>query len=209
MPDSVPVPDTPAARKRALRARLRARRRDLDPATRATADHSINEHVLDLARSVPQGTVAAFRAFDGEPDLNPALSALARSGRRLALPVLVATPGAATTRARHLEFHAWDVETDLLTNHFGIDEPHTGRPVSLDEIGLILVPLVGWDPNGGRLGMGAGYYDRALAGVADQKYPVRAGIAYSVQRADTLPLETHDVRLHEIITEHGRFTCPP
>jgi 5-formyltetrahydrofolate cyclo-ligase len=55
--------------------------------------------------------------------------------------------------------------------------------------------------------MGAGYYDRALEPVADRSHPLRVGIAYEVQKVLQLPADPWDVRLHQLITENGRFTC--
>ncbi len=193
-----------AERKRTLRSQLRERRRGLDPTARAAADSAINRAILELAGELPDGAVAAFRAFDGEPDLSSALVELARLGRQVALPVLEREPAPV-----HLRFRAWNPAAVLERNGFGIDEPRDGQPVSLDEIGLLLVPLVGWDRAGGRLGMGAGYYDRALAGRAGDSRPLRAGIAYAAQRVERIPTDIHDVRLHLVISEEGRFTCPP
>lgn len=201
-PSARAAPDV-TARKRALRAELRERRRDLDERTRENHDRAINRAVIELAGEVPDGAIAAFRAFDGEPDLTSALAELSRRGRRIVLPVLAQEPVGV-----QLEFRAWNPEARLDRNRFGIDEPRAGPRVSLDDIGLVLVPLVGWDEQGGRLGMGAGYYDRALAGVTAAARPVRAGIAYGVQRADRVPIDEHDVPLHMVITEAGRFTCP-
>lgn len=195
-------PDIIAERKRALRMELRKRRRALDPDARETADGMINDEILRLADEHPAGFIAGFRAFDGEPDLTPALTRLARSGRSVALPVL-----ARTADRPHLEFHQWNPDLPLVTNRFGIAEPGTGAAVPLVDIGLMLVPLVGWDLDGGRLGMGAGYYDRALAKFADAGRPWRVGVAYAVQQVPAIPVDPHDVALHEILCEKGRFTC--
>ena len=189
--------------KRALRAQLRERRRTLYDALRTRHDRVINREVVQLARDVPPGAVAGFRAFDGEPDLTPALAELARSGRPLVLPVLAEQPVGIT-----LQFRAWDPGEQLSINCFGIAEPGRGAQVPLEAIALMLVPLVGWDEQGGRLGMGAGYYDRAFAGAAGSTRPLRAGIAYSLQRVDAVPTDAHDIPLHVVITENGRFTCP-
>lgn len=198
-----PDGDALAARKRELRAALRERRRGIPAHDRERADAAINRAVIELAGEVETGAIAAFRAFDGEPDLTAALAELSRKGRHVVLPVLSQQPVGV-----QLEFRTWDPSARMNRNRFGIDEPRAGNPVSMDDIGLVLVPLVGWDERGGRLGMGAGYYDRALAGVAAAASPVRAGIAYGVQRVDRVPIDRHDVPLHLVITEEGRFTCP-
>jgi 5-formyltetrahydrofolate cyclo-ligase len=191
------------ARKQELRAQLRERRRLLDAGTRLQLDAAINRTVVELAEETGARTVAGFRAFDGEPDLAPALEALAGSGRHIVLPVLFERP-----EGTSLQFHSWRPSRTLRPNRFGIPEPEAGDAVSPRHLDLILMPLVGWDERGGRLGMGAGYYDRALAGISRTERPIRAGIAYSVQRVPEVPTDTHDVPLHVVITECGRFTCP-
>jgi 5-formyltetrahydrofolate cyclo-ligase len=192
------------ARKHVLRAQLRERRRALDAGTRRRLDAAINRSVVELAHELDARTVAGFRAFDGEPDLALALDALMERGRRIALPVLIEQPDGTS-----LQFRAWDPAGNLRPNRFGIPEPVDGETLPPEGIDLILMPLVGWDERGARLGMGAGYYDRALAGVARAEHPIRTGIAYSVQRVAELPVDTHDVLLHVVITEDGRFTCRP
>lgn len=194
--------DAVASRKRELRAALRERRRSIKAHDRERVDAAINRAVVDFAGEVETGIVAAFRAFDGEPDLTSALAELSRTGWHVVLPVLSQEPVGV-----QLEFRTWDPAARMNRNRFGIDEPRAGNRVAMNDIGLVLVPLVGWDEHGGRLGMGAGYYDRALAGVAAAASPVRAGIAYSVQRVDRVPTDEHDVPLHLVITEEGRFTC--
>lgn len=203
MADSFGTAESGPAGKRALRSGLRERRRSLDADARLRFDAAINRVVVELAQEVGAGTIAGFRAFDGEPDLTAALAQLASLGRRLVLPVLVESPTGTS-----LEFRAWNPASALATNRFGIAEPRAGNQIPLEAIDLMLVPLVGWDEHGARLGMGAGYYDRALAGAASRTRPIRAGVAYASQRVERVPTEPHDVRLHLVITENGRFTCP-
>ena len=202
MPDrSAPVRSS-TVDKRALRAELRESRRSLADESRQRLDAAINRAVVEFAVELGATTIAGFRAFDGEPNLASALAHLAATGKRLVLPVLAEQPG-----GTRLQFRAWDTASALMTNRFGIAEPRAGQPVPVEQIDLVLVPLVGWDRHGGRLGMGAGYYDRALADVAGAARPVRAGIAYTVQRVEQVPTDPHDVPLHFVITEEGRFTC--
>jgi 5-formyltetrahydrofolate cyclo-ligase len=78
----------------------------------------------------------------------------------------------------------------------------------LADIDLLLMPLVGWDESGTRLGMGAGFYDRALAPLCQSDAPVRAGVAYQLQKIPDLPNEPWDIRLHMLLSETGWFTCP-
>jgi 5-formyltetrahydrofolate cyclo-ligase len=75
------------------------------------------------------------------------------------------------------------------------------------------MPLVGFDPRGNRIGMGKGYYDRALSFRRRQQHwktPRLVGLAFECQRVDALPARAHDVPLDALVTEAGtrRFTNP-
>ena len=88
-------------------------------------------------------------------------------------------------------------------NRYGIPEPTGTGMVQVPEIDLVLLPLVGWDRFGSRLGMGAGYYDRALQPFAQSDRPLRVGVAYRVQQVEKLPAEPWDIQLHGMLTESG------
>ena len=188
--------------KRLLRSDVRQRRQRLDRASRTAHDQAINLALLDLVERTGANSLAAFWSFDGEPDLGPALDILARRGLQIALPVLVDESG-----GKGLRFQVWNPAETLVKNRFGIAEPGEGAEVSLSDLDLVLLPLVAWDDQGHRLGMGAGYYDRALAQLAESSRPRRIGIAYDVQKVPEVPHDSWDVPLHEVITENGRFTC--
>ena len=189
--------------KNELRRKFRALRRNLDPLQREARDRSINDCVVSLIADTGAKSVSAFLAFDGEPDLRPALDQLSRSGVMLVLPAIVNDAAGKKT----LEFRRWHPGAQVSRNSFGIDEPDPQQPVHVREIDVLLIPLVAWDPRGNRLGMGAGYYDHALAALGNSGRPRRIGVGYSIQRTDELNAQPWDVRLHEVITEYGRFTC--
>jgi 5-formyltetrahydrofolate cyclo-ligase len=189
--------------KSQLRKQMRERRRAIDPDTRRQSDQAINRSLLELVERSGSASLSAYLSFDGEPDLRPALDTLGRRGVRIALPVLLGAAVAGST----LQFRIWDPGMALSRNAFGIEEPPRGEVVLLQDLDLVLMPLVAWDARGHRLGMGAGYYDRALAGVAERERPLRAGIAYHLQQVERLPTDPWDVVLHQVITEEGRFTC--
>ena len=71
---------------------------------------------------------------------------------------------------------------------------------------MLLMPLVGYDRFGNRLGMGAGYYDRCLESLSDLATPLRVGIAYSLQEIDPVAKNKWDIPLHGLVNEHGWFT---
>lgn len=190
--------------KARLRTEIRQRRREIEPALRLELDRALNLALVKLVEDNGSNSLSAFWPFDGEPDLRPALQNLSRRGIRIALPVVVDTSGALC-----LEFRAWHPAAPLKKNLFGIGEPGAAEAIQLRDLDLVLLPLVGWDEQGRRLGMGAGYYDRALADVADHPRPLRVGAAFELQKVDQVPTDPWDVRLHQVITENGRFTCTP
>jgi 5-formyltetrahydrofolate cyclo-ligase len=185
-----------------LRLQLRQKRTGVEPGQRQAWDASINRHLLDFAATKTPRLVAAFMAFDGEPDLAPALHELERLGIRLALPVVRGGDGRAD-----ICFRRWSPRSEMQPNRYGIAEPVGTLDVRLDEIDLALIPLVGWDSYGGRLGMGASFYDRMFQPLADLDRPFRMGVAYQLQQVEHLPLDPWDIRLHGVLTESGCFTC--
>jgi len=190
--------------KNDLRLQLRQKRTGVEPGQRQAWDASINRHVLDFAATNPPRLVAAFMGFDGEPDLAPSLNELDRLGIRLALPVVRDGDGRA-----EICFRRWSPSSEMRPNRYGIAEPVGTLDVRLDEIDLALIPLVAWDSRGGRLGMGASFYDRLFQPLADLDRPFRMGVAYHLQQVDHLPLDPWDIRLHAMLTENGSFTCAP
>jgi 5-formyltetrahydrofolate cyclo-ligase len=189
--------------KSALRKTIRAHRRNLDPAQKVQLDNAILVGLTTLVSEINPASVAGFWPFDGEPDLRPAMDLMQREGIRLALPVVQQT-----SAGPDMIFRAWNPGVPMVPNRYGILEPGGDEEVRLTEIDLVLLPLVGWDMSGARLGMGAGYYDRALQPFAQEAAPMRVGVAYQLQKVARLPAEPWDIRLHGVLSESGWFECP-
>lgn len=187
--------------KKVLRSRMRARRRELAADLRAQHNVSLNDTLLRRLLQIPPCTVAAYLAFDGEPDLAASFGPLREAGFQLALPYIEKQGSASRMIFRH-----WQSDDVLSENSMGFAEPALGEEVQPADMGVILLPLVAWDSSGARLGMGAGYYDKALESLANQSVPLRIGIAFDVQRCSDIPTDPHDVPLHELISDSQRFT---
>lgn len=190
-------------RKSALRNELRARRRQLDESDRLSLDASINHFLAKFIAEHRPATIAAFWPFDGEPNLLPTLEASDQQGTQIALPVIKQSPSGPS-----LIFRQWSGATVMKKSRFGIPEPCGSPEILLCDIDLLLMPLVGWDESGSRLGMGAGFYDRALQSFSHSDVPIRAGVAYQLQKVPDVPDEPWDIRLHMLLSETGWFTCP-
>lgn len=192
------MPDTVAS-KSLLRARLREVRRQLSEVQRNSAAQALCHHVVDLPCWSRARRVALYMAGDGEIPTTP-LAALCRSAeKQLFLPVM--------GEDRTLSFAAWARDAPLVRNSFGIEEPPVAaETVDVAQLDIIFMPLVGWDRQGGRLGMGGGYYDRSLEGV---RGPLRVGLAYSLQETSRLPRDEWDIPLDFVITELAAHRCRP
>ena len=105
-------------------------------------------------------------------------------------------------------FAPYASEDTLKANRYGIPEPncHANEWIEPHQLDLVLMPLVGFDSEGNRLGMGGGYYDRSFAFLTQPgsiQKPHLLGIAHELQRVDTLPHEAWDVPMNAVVTEQG------
>jgi 5-formyltetrahydrofolate cyclo-ligase len=138
--------------------------------------------------------IALYVSNDGEIDVAPlAAIALARR-KRVWLPVV--RPGG------RMEFARSRPGGPMRRNVFGIAEPASLRRErrGAARLDLLVVPLVAFDHAGRRLGMGGGFYDRALAGT---RRPYLAGVAFALQEVTRLPARAWDIPMHMIVTERG------
>ncbi|QNQ11586.1 5-formyltetrahydrofolate cyclo-ligase [Sphingomonas alpina] len=139
-------------------------------------------------------TVASYVPMGSEADPSPLARAAVEAGCIIALPHIV-------NRATPMRFLSWDTEAALIAGPFGLHQPaEHAAELSPD---IILAPLVAFDRSLNRLGQGAGYYDRAFLRFPDSW---RIGIAWSIQQAESLPVESWDVPLHAIATEREWIT---
>ncbi len=179
--------------KKQLRLEALARRDALDDVYRAEAAMRLAEMAGAVAVE-PAAIVSGFFPIRSEMDIRPLMFAFAANGARLCLPVIVDKQ---TIVFRELARGAPLVETG-----FGTIGP--GPEAAVLEPEVMLVPLAAFDYRGHRIGYGAGYYDRYIAGLhAAGKGPRLIGIAFDCQQVERVPDETHDIALSQILTESG------
>lgn len=184
------------ADRKALRRRFREARRTLSAADQRCHSIRICRHFLSSPLAWRASRIAAYLAIDGEPDLDPLLARLHLMGKRLALPVIARDGG--------MDFFAYKVTAPLLPNRFGIMEPTPGaRHVPTLSLGAVLTPLVAFDANGNRLGMGGGFYDRHFGAMPSRLRPLLIGVAHESQHAQRLPAASWDVPLDAVLTDAG------
>ncbi len=148
--------------------------------------------------------IAVYLPQDREIDPGPVADWLYARRVMVCLPVI----DPITRGSQRLRFAPWHPDTRFATNRFGIPEPVGVRSVPGWTLDLVLMPLVGFDRDGQRLGMGGGFYDRSF----DQRRP-RAhrprliGLAHDLQQVEALSAAPHDVPLDGIATDR-RFIEP-
>lgn len=187
--------------KRQLRRQMRARRRALTPAQQRRSAQALARQLQRMPAFIRSRKIALYLPNDGEIDPRPLAKKAWRMGKHCYLPVLH------PLKPRQLIFIRYRPDTPLYPNRFGIPEPDLRRhswlaPESLD---LVLLPLVAFDREGGRLGMGGGFYDSTFAfknrTLPRKTKPQLVGLAHSCQEAESVARETWDIPLSAIVTE--------
>jgi len=193
-----PTPETRAARRR-----LRALRLALPTPVRAAAERAIADALRRMGAFRRGRRIAIYLAMPGEVD--PAT--ILRDARRAGCEIFV--PQVASRRRGRMNFVPLRPDTLLRPNAYGIAEPvaRAGEQVRPLELDLVLMPVVGFDRDGNRLGMGAGYYDRALKHRRDAarhwRRPRLVGLAFACQEVESIVRSPWDVTLDAVVTERG------
>ena len=192
-----PPRDPPPPATSGLRRRLQARRRALPNGWINTHSHQVARQLWRLPALARARRIACYLPVNGEVDCRFIIEGAWHRGRQVMLPVL---------RGRRLQFAPWRPAMATRTNRFGIAEPAGPRRDEVDgrKLDVVIVPLVAFDAQGNRLGMGGGYYDRSFAFTLDRqrwRKPRLIGIAWQFQQVDTLAARAWDVPLDAVITE--------
>lgn len=178
-----------------IRTHVRHLRRALTPDQQQLAAVQVVERALNFAPLQQAKKIALFLAFDGELNTRPLIARLWQHKQQVYLPVLH------PFSAGQLLFIRYDPGTPLAPNRLRIPEPPLDirNLATLDELDVLMVPLVAFDRQGQRLGMGGGFYDRTLQSWRQHGF-LPVGLAHDCQQVDTLPAAEWDVPLPAIIT---------
>ncbi|MDF1586716.1 5-formyltetrahydrofolate cyclo-ligase [Marinimicrococcus flavescens] len=189
-------------RKAELRALLRRKRAVLDPEDARRRSRAAAERLWEVIGPA-EGPVSVFWPLRREIDTLPVIEKLLDRDSRVLLP-RQAGPGLP------LVLHVWRRGEPLLEGGFGVLEPLESAPV--EEPRVVVVPLLGFDEEGRRLGYGGGFYDRTLERLRDMGLrPVVVGYAFELQAVPEVPVDDHDQRLDYLVTESAvrRFAPTP
>jgi 5-formyltetrahydrofolate cyclo-ligase len=186
------------AEKDRLRAGLKARRTALAPRELQVAGDAAARLVTQLPEWKQSKTVCLYASFGGELPTDALLMLALLEGKRLLLPRV--------TNKTTLTLHEVTDVAALRPSRLGIREPLPSAPLAnLADAGLILVPGLGFDGAGRRLGFGGGFYDRLLAKPPRKTFLL--GHAHAFQVVSRLPDEPHDIKVKAVVTPQGVIRC--
>lgn len=145
--------------------------------------------------------VAGYIAVNSEMDPAPILQFLAAQKTSLCLPVVTATD-------QPMQFREYIIGDELIQNDlFPFPEPAIDRKIITPQV--LLIPLLGFDRAGNRIGSGKGFYDRTLAVLrAQNKNTLAIGLGYAEQETDEITVQPHDQPLNFVVTPRETIYCP-
>lgn len=178
--------------KTTVRERLKTIRETLTLEERREKSYYITEQLITFLE--PYQTILMYVAKDPEVETMVAINLLFKENKTVLVPIIERkTTTLRISRLKRME--------DLEPGTFHVPEPLScEEPFPPEKIEITVLPLIGFDRSGNRLGYGAGYYDRFF-----EKYPniPRVGLAYSCQEAETIPTDPYDQRMQWVVTENG------
>jgi 5-formyltetrahydrofolate cyclo-ligase len=174
------------------RAQLIARRKALAPELQRAEDERITELLVTGFPQLAALDLGFYWPFNGEVDPRVAVLRFRARGARTALPVVI-------RKDAPLEFREWHPGVATLPGVFGLPVPQS--PVVVPT--AVLMPPVGFDAAGYRLGYGGGYFDRTLAALSPQ--PLKIGLAREASRIATIHPQPHDIPMDFVVTPNGIY----
>jgi len=181
--------------RKQIRVQLRKARNALSQQQQQEASVKLYQQVIGELKNI--NDVALYLANDGEVSPELLIKHLWQNNKNAHLPVMH------SFRKGYLNFQKYEQGIRLPLNQYGICEPEldSRQTTPLAQIDVILMPLVGFDAKGNRLGMGGGYYDRTLNMIHTMENPPQLiGLAHDCQQVEQLPIEGWDIPLDMIIT---------
>jgi len=187
-----------------IRKRIRAARQSLTPHEIKEKSASICKQITASPEYRASSRVALYLSNDNEPQPEQLFPRAWRLKKTFYLPILKPKPFTG------LWFGRYEQKGKLFLNRYGIPEPILSQKILTPAwtLDTAFIPLVAFDLEGNRLGMGGGFYDRAFAYLRQQQYlkkPRLIGLAFESQKVDKLPHQNWDVPLNGVITEEAFY----
>jgi 5-formyltetrahydrofolate cyclo-ligase len=187
----------PSKEKRALRAELRERRRNLTATEREAATDAFTQHLIELTTKSGAQAVSAYLPNADEPNIRAYLDWALEQGHRVLLPI--------SRDDGLLDWVVADGESEE-DGPFGWPEP-VGEllgPIAINDVDLIIVPAAAVDRSGMRMGWGRGYIDRTLGSM--EKCPPVYAVIFDNEFLEAVPTELHDKPVNGVVTPSGVVT---
>jgi 5-formyltetrahydrofolate cyclo-ligase len=190
-----------------LRQLLRNKRRSLSASQQQQAAQQLYQQLAQHPLFRRAQHIALYLASDGEIDPVLLMREAWRRGKHVYLPVLARWPKTAMVFQRVRPVQQWE------KNRFGILQPRwcVADQRAAWALDAVFLPLVGFDQQGGRLGMGGGFYDRCFAELHQRDHlttPQRIGLAHDCQRVEQLAEAAWDVPLNAVVSDQGWYAVP-
>jgi|TARA_B100001093_G_scaffold133184_1_gene125906 5-formyltetrahydrofolate cyclo-ligase len=179
--------------KEKLRTKNRFERSLLSKAHVARLSENLLSQWLKFSKELPYDSIALYYPFDNEACTLEIIKYLHSRNKKVLLPVI-------QNESNEILFAEYDRREELIKNKFGILEPKNKEFFNLSDIDMALIPCVAFNKQLFRLGMGGGFYDRALL---EKKSIICIGLAYNFQFEDSSFEEYHDIKMDYIITQNG------
>ena len=193
--------DISIASRNQLRQELRSKRKAINSKQQAEASISLLRNLIKYPAFLKAKRIAVYLASNGEMDLQPLIHQAWAMNKEVYLPVIK------SKQTRELWFIRYTPDTHLIQNRYKILEPdpHQNPRLAAHLLDIVFMPLVGFDADKNRLGMGGGFYDTTFA-FKKQKpksKPLLIGVAHECQRAEKIDAEEWDVGLDLVVTDQS------
>ena len=179
-----------------IRTACRKRRAQITPEERRKASEEIAEKVLVSDLFLESSDIAIYIPMKSEVDTWPIIRRAWQLKKRIFAPIV--------QENFTLQFQNFEDESQLFANKMGLREPIDGQLIQADALDLVFTPLVAFDSQNNRIGLGGGYYDRTFSFIERNqraKKPVLAGLAFERQRVEKIAPNPWDIRLFRVFTE--------
>jgi 5-formyltetrahydrofolate cyclo-ligase len=183
--------------RRARRAALIEARTALSSSAHRAASAEIFKYLTTLFATFPRALVGAYWPFRREYNILAFLEWLTGRRHEVALPVVLG-------KGLPLEFRRWTRDMEMVAGAYDIPYPASGEPV---KPAILIIPVVGFDEAGYRLGYGGGFYDRTIAACAEK--PLCVGTGFELGRLATIYPLPHDIPMDYVVTERGLYRRGP
>ena len=190
--------------KKQIRNKMRRRRQNLSSQMRMMLAKQFTEHFVQSPLFKSSKRIACYMPNDGELDLQYVIRQIWKMNKTCYLPIL------SDNKFQKLLFAPFEQHTELKKNKYGIPEPiiSSREATQVQNLDLVLIPLVAFDRDGNRIGMGGGFYDKTLSFMNQRKVwlkPNIYGVAYEFQQVSPIKKDPWDIPMHGVLSEIKQY----